>query len=380
MGVQCERNNLDGTWGTKLPCFNTSDPGDATNRIRYRSFPDMSTGALGATNNPRKLAYYAWDQTSGTAGTTANPATGGTAFSSTFTRIQQFVEANEDRPTLQAPASSTTSVNTSITFGAGAFRLYSVDADPAFVGDPNLRYGLSIGQTNGTFRLGSQTGLTVTQFSNGDFIATGTVAELNAALVNSTFSPRPNYFGSANFSMALGLPTSPQRAVATIPITVDAFFAAASLGTISPSVPTTFVTGAFNSGATLSRYYRFTQSGDTRVVLSGAASFVDVFVYTRQGVLVGQSSTPSSLLKDVVLPSLVDGTYIVELRPNSSIAPFASTSFNLAVSADRNSDDLLVNAISLGPLRVTSRPTVRNSDTTGAANDRQTTTHLYCQS
>ncbi|MBX9628069.1 MAG: tandem-95 repeat protein [Gemmataceae bacterium] len=105
------------------------------------------------------------------------------------------VTAVNDAPVNAVPAAQTVREDTPLVFSAATGNRVTVaDVD---AGEGPVR--ITLGATNGTLRLSTTAGLTVTAGANGTATVTveGTVAALNAALDGLAFTPSPNYYGGA---------------------------------------------------------------------------------------------------------------------------------------------------------------------------------------
>ncbi len=103
-------------------------------------------------------------------------------------------------PTLTAPSTATVAENGSVQFTKANNDLISVTDVNAGTGIEQV----TLSATNGKLKLGSTTGLTFTSGANSSsaMTITGTLANLNNALKNLTFTPLTGYVGSA--SIAIG--------------------------------------------------------------------------------------------------------------------------------------------------------------------------------
>jgi CSLREA domain-containing protein len=114
--------------------------------------------------------------------------------------VSVLVEAVNDAPVINLPATQTVAEDTTITFGSGTGNQVSIaDADALLA---PVRVTLSVG--NGVLTLAGTTGLT---FHTGDGTAdgamdiTGTVADINAALDGMVFTPSSGFNGSASLQI-----------------------------------------------------------------------------------------------------------------------------------------------------------------------------------
>jgi hypothetical protein len=114
----------------------------------------------------------------------------------TQTSFRLTITLTNDVPVLIAPATSGTTEDTPLNLGAFT------------VSDPDAGSGallLAAAVANGTLRLNSLGGATVSSGSNGSaaFTLTGTLAQINAALAASVFTPTTQFVGSATVSFTL---------------------------------------------------------------------------------------------------------------------------------------------------------------------------------
>jgi Tfp pilus assembly protein FimT len=196
-------DNTNGAWqyttdgGTNWLAFGTpsTNPSrllaaDALTRVRFVPNANFNGTVAG-------LTFRAWDQTTGTAGGTANTSlTGGTrAYSSASAIASVTVAAVNDGPTNTVPGSQTVSEDGTLVFSAGNGNLISIADIDAASGSVQV----TLTATNGTVTLSGLTGLT---FTGGDGTAdatmtfSGTITNINAALAGMSFFPTTNYNGS----------------------------------------------------------------------------------------------------------------------------------------------------------------------------------------
>ncbi len=191
------------SWATNI----SAGPNEATQTLTFdvtNSNPTLFSVA--PTVSPTGvLTYTAAPNASGTAIVTlALLDNGGTANGGIDTSAPQTftitVNAVNDAPTLTVPSGPlTTAEDTPINFsGATAIQLTDIDA-----GTNPIRITLSV--TNGTVRLPSTTGLSVTSGANGSNTVTftGTVTDLIAALASVVYTPNANYSGSDSLAITV---------------------------------------------------------------------------------------------------------------------------------------------------------------------------------
>ena len=163
---------------------------------KLRFVPDGQNATSGA------VTFRAWDQTSGTAGTTADVSTNGgtTAFSSATATVQHHRHSTNDAPVLAAPASVTTDEDVTITLSAANGNGITLcDCD---VGGANMTLTLSV--VHGTLTLSQSIGLTVVAGANNT--ATITVSgtfHLNAALDGLQYRSTSHYNGSDSINVVI---------------------------------------------------------------------------------------------------------------------------------------------------------------------------------
>src|SRR3990167_3419519 len=153
----------------------------AEDRIRF--IPD------GIDADNASITYRAWDQTSGTAGETANTGVNGgtTAFSTEEATSTIVVKAVNDAPVNTAPGEQTVNEDAQLVFSSGNNNLISIgDVD---AGDAPVKVTLGVGY--GVLTLNGVDGLTFDRGSDGSADATmtftGTISNINAALSGLTY-------------------------------------------------------------------------------------------------------------------------------------------------------------------------------------------------
>lgn len=199
----------NGTWfystnnGTNWNALGTPSVGvsrllaaDANTRLYFQPNADFN----GSISNA--VTFRAWDQTSGTNGSTANTATNGTptAFSTATDVASISVTAVNDAPVASVPGTQSTDQGQPLTFSTGAGNVISVsDVD---AGSGSLR--ITITATNGTLTLNSTSGLAFT-LGDGANDATMTFSAnlipLNSAMNGMVFIPTPGYSGGASIDI-----------------------------------------------------------------------------------------------------------------------------------------------------------------------------------
>jgi hypothetical protein len=102
-----------------------------------------------------------------------------------------------DAPVNKVPGAQSGNEDTGLVFSAGNGNLIGVTDADAGSGEVKV----TLAATNGTVFLGGTTNLTVTGNGTATVVATGKVADLNAGLAGSTFSPAGNFHGSASIQI-----------------------------------------------------------------------------------------------------------------------------------------------------------------------------------
>lgn len=328
-------------------------PSDANTRVRF--VPNANFAGV------RVIAFTAWDQTSGTAGETANltasDSTGGaTAFSTAIAVAKQRVVAVNDTPTIVAPNFAAPVFGTPLVFS-------TANSNAITVGDIDAASGvmqIAITVTNGRFNLSTLTGITITAGSNGSsaLTARGTLAALNAALAGSSFLP--NAVGAATVQMlvddlgntGVGGPKTRNRA---IELSVALPGGTVELGALNAAAPTIRRSGNRDGSTATPDFYTFTidAASDVRVNLSGLSADVDVRVFSADGQMVGQSIFFSNTIENILMTALPTGTYLVDVRGQ------VVSGYDLTLSTATTSDDLITQAFVLASLNAATLPTVR---------------------
>ncbi len=322
---------------------------DATTRVRF--LPNANA------TGPSTLRLHAWDRVIGQAGGIGN-----------FTEFAQFrtfstASANlgvnvlpvNDAPTISAPNVAAVTFGTPLVFStanANAITIADIDAAAETV-------QITISATNGQFTLSTQTGLTIIAGSNGSsaLSARGTLAAINNALADSTFSAGGT--GSALLQLVFndlgntggGVLTSSR----TIELPVSLPSGTVELGTLTSAAPTIRRSGNRDGLTSTPDFYSFTigSTSDVRANLSGLTDDLDLRVFNAEGVQVGQSLFFSTAIENILMTALPAGTYLVDVR--RSIA----SAYDLTISTNTNSDDLITQASLLPSLNATTLPTVR---------------------
>lgn len=350
-------------------------PSNATTRVRFVADANFAGN--------RGFSFYAWDQTSGTAGDTVDLSSSGdkggtTAFSTdielTFATL--VINAINDAPVISVPAALTLTVNTPLVFSTANGNALSVsDVD---VNTRSESIEVQFTASKGRFALSSLAGITITLGTNASagFTIRGSVASINAALSGAVFIPNADAFGAGFLrlivndlgNLGAGNPFTRSQTTA---ITIDPLPVATDLGTLNFSTPSAFNAGTLTAGRTTSIFYSLTvaQAADVRMVLSGLSVNADLFVASTSGLPLTSSIDAGTTVEDLVFTVFSPGSYIIRVKP--LVAPTVNSSFNLSVSRSLTTDDLLVNATALGTLAAATLPTVRRSDSAGGTGDVQ---------
>jgi len=197
-------DNTNGTWqfstdaGTTWTAFGSPSQTAAlllaANTTTYVRFVPNANW-YGTVSNG--LTFQAWDQTSGTAGTSADVSTNGgsTAFSSTKAS-SSIIVTNSVKITV--PSGQNTNENTSVVFS-------TANGNPITLNDPNgVNDQITISVANGTLTLASVVGLAFsvgTGTANPTMTFSGTTSAINAALNGLIYTPTANYVGSDTLSV-----------------------------------------------------------------------------------------------------------------------------------------------------------------------------------
>jgi trimeric autotransporter adhesin len=166
---------------------------DAATRLYFQPSADYNGTLANA------ITFRAWDQVSGSNGALADTSVNGgdTAFSSLTDTASLVVAAVNDAPVITAPGLQSTSEDVSLIITGLSVSDVDAGSNPAEV---------TLTVFNGTLTLSSTTGLAFT-FGDGTTDSSmtfrGTLADINTALVNLTYSPTANYNGSATLTFSV---------------------------------------------------------------------------------------------------------------------------------------------------------------------------------
>jgi hypothetical protein len=138
-------------------------------------------------------------------------------------------------PALTAPATASVAENGSLVFSTANSDLISV----ADVNAGSALEQVTLSSTHGTLKLGSTTGITFISGANKSAAMTisGTLASLNSALKNLTFTPTTGYTGSASIALSYTDVGNSLTASANIAITVGSVGAASKGGSTTNPQP-----------------------------------------------------------------------------------------------------------------------------------------------
>ncbi|HET6324740.1 MAG TPA: S53 family peptidase, partial [Planctomycetaceae bacterium] len=148
-------------------------------------------------------------------------------------------------PTVAGPAAAATTQNTSLSFsGSNAITLTDQIAG-------TNTDSLTLSVSNGTLALGSTSGLSFTSGANGSasMTVTGTISQLEAAVVGLTYTPNAGYTGADSLSVLLADPLANVSASTTVALTVDGAPAitAPSSASVNQNGSLAFSTGSGNA-------------------------------------------------------------------------------------------------------------------------------------
>ena len=124
-------------------------------------------------------------------------------------------------PSVTAPASATVLEDATLTFSAAGGNAITITDAGAGSGSDSL----TLTVTHGTLTLSTTSGLTFTSGANGSasLTASGTVANLNAALNGLTYKPTTGYTGSDSLAISVTDPGDNKSGSGSVAITVNAF-------------------------------------------------------------------------------------------------------------------------------------------------------------
>jgi hypothetical protein len=170
----------------------------STDSVRF--LPDGKNGQTASFD------YYAWDQFSGSAGSTANVSArgGSTAFSTASDSASITVSDVNDAPTIAKPAAQT--VAEDFTIGITGISFSDVDIVDRVDSDTtndNLQATLSV--LHGTITLAGTSGITVDAGANtsASLTITGSLTAINTAVATLTYAPGVDYSGADTLSLSV---------------------------------------------------------------------------------------------------------------------------------------------------------------------------------
>lgn len=164
---------------------------DANTRIYFQPNADYAGTVAGA------ITFRAWDQTTGTNGSTADTTTNGgtTAFSAATDTANITVDGVNDAPVNTVPPAQSTPEKVDLTFSAANGNQISIaDVD---AGANDVQVTLSV--SHGKLKLASTAGISFAPGSGDDkatMTFTGTIANINAALDGMKYKPSGAYNGN----------------------------------------------------------------------------------------------------------------------------------------------------------------------------------------
>lgn len=155
---------------------------------------DLNTGLNGLAYTP-SVNFNGADTLTVASNDQGNTGTGGAKTDTDTVGIT--VSAVNDAPTNTLPGAQSTNENTALVFSSAngnSISISDVDAGAAAV-------QVTLAATNGTLSLSGTTGLTVTGNGTANVTATGTVANLNAAMNGMSFTPAASFSGAASVAI-----------------------------------------------------------------------------------------------------------------------------------------------------------------------------------
>ena len=322
---------------------------DATTRVRF--LPNANANGTSA------LRLHAWDRVLGQVGGLGN-FTEFTPFR-TFSTASAILGVNvlpvNDAPTITAPNVAAVTFGTPLVFStanANAITIADIDAAAETV-------QITISATGGQFTLSTLTGITIIAGSNGSsaLSARGTLAAINNAIAGSTFSAGGT--DSALLQLVFndlgntggGVLTSSR----TIELPVSLPSGTVNLGALSATTPTIRRSGNRNGFTSTPDFYAFSigATSDVRLNLSGLTGDLDLRVFDAAGLQLGQSLFFATTIENILMTALPAGTYLVDVRRS------VASAYDLTVSTNTNSDDLITQAALLPSPNASTLPTVR---------------------
>ena len=293
-------------------------PSTTNTRIRY--LPNLNTNGTIST----AVTFRAWDRSSGVAGGLLDTTTNGgnTSVSSNTETASIVVNSINDAPMNRLPASQGTRPSTPIILAGSSGNLLSIaDVDAA-----SLRFNLTAG--GGTMTLATTSGLTVTGNNTASISATGTIANLNAALNGLRYSPTAGFLGNGGITITsndLGNSGTGGTLLDTDVLTISVRNAVSVEGNVLYLTGTTGNdTGVVTFGSPAAFSYNFNSLTGNLVV----PTITRVVVISGPGgdtFTVNGSNTPETSTFYPNAATVTNGAYQVEINRPSTINVFGSS-------------------------------------------------------
>jgi len=238
-------------------------------------------------------------------------------------------------PTVVAPSSATLTENTAFTFSSANNNEITA-ADQSAGSNPD---SLTLTATSGTITLGSTTGLTFTNGSNGSssFIVSGTLGNLTAGLNGLTYQPNINFVGGDSLVATLFNPRDSLSGTTTVTLSVNAV-AAPTIG--APATGTVAENGTlvFSSGNSNAISIADNGAGGNADSLSMTVSHGTLTLASTTGLLFtsGSNGTASFTVKGT-LSNLGAALATVTYQPTANFAGSDSLAILIADTGDGKS-------------------------------------------
>ncbi|MEO8056711.1 MAG: DUF4347 domain-containing protein [Burkholderiales bacterium] len=170
----------------------------STDLVRF--VPDAIGGTTGT------LSYYAWDQASGSAGTTVDVSTRGgtTPYSLASDTASITVTDVNDAPTISAPGAQTAAEDGSTAITGLSFGDVDITGrNDENTGNDNISITLTV--AHGSITLAGTNGITVDSGANGSASVTlhGSLSAVNTAVATLTYAPAADYNGSDSLAVSV---------------------------------------------------------------------------------------------------------------------------------------------------------------------------------
>ncbi len=135
------------------------------------------------------------------------------------------------------------------------------------------------------------------------------------------------------------------------------------LGALTPAAPTVRRSGNRDGSTSTPDLYAFSigATSDVRLNLSGLTDDLDLRVFDAGGQQIGQSLFFSTTIENILLTALPAGTYL------AAVGRSIASAYDLTISTNTNSDDLITQASLLSSPNATTLPTVRQSTVSSSA-------------